>query len=464
MNQSTSYEIVICGAGIAGVSAAYNLGVIHGVKSILLVDPRPPLSLTSDKSTEAYRNWWPGPDNAMVAFMNRSIDLLESLALETNNLIHLNRRGYLYLTANPTNIPGMESAARSISAFGAGSLRLHHNLDSDPPYLPSPSDGFLDQPDGADLLLDPALIQAHYPYLSDQIVAALHVRRAGWFSGQQLGAYWLQCARAAGVQKYDGQVNGVELSGGRVSAVLLSHDSDPNDGLRIATPCFINAAGPLQKSVGELLGVNIPVFNELHLKLAFRDIRQVIDRRAPLLIWNDPQHLEWSADEREILAEDERSSWMLAEMPGGVHTRPEGGEDSPMALMLWDYHSGAVEPSWPIPADDQYPEAVARGLFPMLPGLRAYLNRMPRPQVDGGYYTKTVENRPLIGPIPVEGAYLIGALSGFGMMAASAAGELLAAHITGAALPEYAPSFSLNRYSDPAYNQLLKHWSDSGQL
>ena len=34
-----------------------------------------PLSLTSDKSTECYRNWWPGPGDAMVRLMNRSIDL-----------------------------------------------------------------------------------------------------------------------------------------------------------------------------------------------------------------------------------------------------------------------------------------------------------------------------------------------------------------------------------------------------
>jgi hypothetical protein len=28
----------------------------------VIVGERPPLSRTSDKSTECYRNWWPGPD------------------------------------------------------------------------------------------------------------------------------------------------------------------------------------------------------------------------------------------------------------------------------------------------------------------------------------------------------------------------------------------------------------------
>ena len=94
-------EIVICGAGIAGVAAAYYLAVKHGMRDVLLIEPGAPLALTSDKSTEAYRNWWPGPGNAMVAFMNRSIDLLEEIARATDNRIQLNRRGYVYATADP---------------------------------------------------------------------------------------------------------------------------------------------------------------------------------------------------------------------------------------------------------------------------------------------------------------------------------------------------------------------------
>jgi len=53
------------------------------------VDERPPLSLTSDKSTECYRNWWPGPGDDMVALMNRSIDLLEEEARESGNVFRL---------------------------------------------------------------------------------------------------------------------------------------------------------------------------------------------------------------------------------------------------------------------------------------------------------------------------------------------------------------------------------------
>jgi len=195
----SSAQVVICGAGIAGISVAHELARNHGMRRVVLVDERPPLTLTSDKSSEAYRNWWPGPDDAMIRLMNRSIDLLEDLARESNNRFLLNRRGYLWCTANP------------------------------------------------------------------------------------------------------------------------------------------------------------------------------------------------------IQAED-------------------------------------------------------------------YLDRLPKPYVDGGYYTKTRENRPLACPLPVEGAFVHGALSGFGLMASMGTAEVAAAHITGGALPDWAPAFDLARYDDPEYLARLEDWGDDGQL
>src|SRR5512147_2820072 len=179
MPDSTA-EIVICGAGIAGVAVAYHLAVKQGMRDVVLVEPGAPLSLTSDKSTEAYRNWWPGPGDAMVAFMNRSIDLLEEIARATNNRIQLNRRGYLYATADPARAALLRQAAEEAAALGGGPLRIHGTKDegrrtkdekqieaaepsssvfgrSSSGYSPAPAHGFENQPDGADLLLDPAL-------------------------------------------------------------------------------------------------------------------------------------------------------------------------------------------------------------------------------------------------------------------------------------------------------------------
>ncbi len=148
-----------------------------------------------------------------------------------------------------------------------------------------------------------------------------------------------------------------------------------------------------------------------------------------------------------------------------MHVRPEGAGDSPIILILWTYDLDPVEPKFP-PDFDQvvYPEVALRGLSRMIPGLKPYIGRMPKPYVDGGYYVKTQENRLLAGPLPVEGAYILGALSGYGLMASPAAGELLAAHVAGAQLPPYARWFDLARYMEDDYQRLLVTWGASGQL
>ncbi|MBC8505031.1 MAG: FAD-binding oxidoreductase [Anaerolineales bacterium] len=466
MNPSTN--VLICGAGIAGIATAYHLAVSHGIKDIVLVDERAPLSLTSDKSTECYRNWWPGPGDAMVSLMNRSIDIIEELAEESGNIFHLNRRGYLYLTADPEKIPAFEKAAGEPSALGAGPLRVYRSQADASDYTPAPSEGYKNLPTGADLILDSNLIRQYFPYLSENVVAALHARRAGWFSAQQLGMYMLDQARAYGVKLVNARVTGVNVAQGSVQSVQLS------DGSTISTPTFVNAAGPFVKEVGEMLGVDIPIFTELHLKVSYRDPLGVVPREAPLLIWTDTQTLPWSEEERQFLAEEKDTRWLLSEMPEGAHTRPEGGADSDIMLLLWEYkhqvgrtlevHPTSSKPVVPPPLDDMYPEIALRGMAALLPRFEEYFERMPQPMLDGGYYTKTKENRLLACPLPVKGAFLIGALSGYGLMSACGAAELLAAHITESDLPTYAPVFSLERYQDPEYLELLEDWSDEGQL
>jgi glycine/D-amino acid oxidase-like deaminating enzyme len=253
-------------------------------------------------------------------------------------------------------------------------------------------------------------------------------------------------------------VTGVDVKNGRVNGIRLS------SGERVDSPIFINAAGPYLKEVGKLLGVDLPIHTELHLKAAIKDLLGVIGREAPLLIWTDPQLLPWEEEERAALAEDDETRWLTELLPAGAHVRPEGSGESQNILMLWDYKTRIMDPAWPPQVDEQYPEVALRGLAAMLPRMQEYFNRMPRPQLDGGYYTRTRENRPLVGPLGVEGAYVTGAVSGYGIMSACGVGELLATHVIGTALPSYAKAFALSRYRDTGYAKDLETWSDTGQL
>jgi glycine/D-amino acid oxidase-like deaminating enzyme len=182
-----------------------------------------------------------------------------------------------------------------------------------------------------------------------------------------------------------------------------------------------------------------------------------------MIIWSDPQRLAWADDEREALSAEGRDD-LLGELPVFCHGRPEGGGDSPYLLGLWEYHGVVSEPVWPLPEDPLYPEVVLRGLTTMVPGLSVYRDRLPQSSVDGGYYTKTRENRPLIGPAGPIGFHLLAGFSGFGVMVAAGAADLLARHVAGAELPEYSDAFLLDRYDDPEYLSAISGPFSSGQL
>ena len=453
-------EIVICGAGLAGVAAAHALSVGHGRRDIVLIDERPPLSLTSNSSTECYRNWWPGPGDTMVQLMNRSIDLLEGIARATDNRIGLNRRGYLFATTDPARVDEFIQAANESAELGAGPARVHRGQANDPAYQPTPATGWEHQPTGADVIADRALIARHFPYLTDETVAVLHARRCGWLSAQALGHYLLEQAQANGVRVVQARLAGVELAGGKVQGVRLADSALTG----IATECLINAAGPGFKAVGAMLGLDLPVFCELHMRTTFAGAGVAALADAPLVIWMDPLPLHYAAAERAALEQTAAGRAMLQAFPAGVHMRPAGTSAEPYGLGLWTFDMAAREPVFPPPLDPEHGAITVRGLASVLPDLRALPGHETLLTVQGGYYTKTAENRPLIGPTPVPGAYLIGALSGFGVMGACAFGELLAAHVTGAALPPYAAALQLSRYADPDYQQLLGRWGSSGQL
>lgn len=457
MSLSTqSYDAVVCGAGIAGIAAAQALSTA-GLRRVLIVDPNSPLSMTSDKSTECYRNWWPGPGDAMVALTNRSIDLMEGHTRASDNRFLMNRRGYLFATAEHDRIEAFETQALEAQELGAGPLR---RISQAKEYEPAAPDGIESNLDGADLITDPSLIREHFPYLSSDTVAVLHARRCGSLSAQQLGMYLLEEARANGVELLSAAFSGVETAGGRISAVKVK--SGEADQI-IRTDTLVLATGPYLRSTSALLGCDLPVSVEKHIKISLADTRGVIPRSAPLIIWTDPATLSWTASEQEALAQSEETRYLLNTFPAGVHGRPIGAGDQ--VLMYWTYDCEPQDqPEFPLDWDEFLPEITLRGMAAMVPGLSAYFDPMPKPFVDGGYYTKTPDNRPLIGPLEVPGAYVCSAFSGFGIMTSCGAAELLAQHATGASLPGYASAFLPDRFQDPGYLEIFENANSSGQL
>ncbi|HTR79901.1 MAG TPA: FAD-binding oxidoreductase [Gemmatimonadaceae bacterium] len=445
----TNADVVIVGAGIAGVAAAYHLAVRHRVGRVVIVDEREPLTLTSDKGTAGYRNWWPGPDATMLRYMTRSIDLLEEIADESSNAIRLSRHGYLFVTGLDDGVERLRETARAVSAFGMGPLRTHPGGDG--PYVRAPAEGYRDRPIGADLLLGGEALRA-FPYLAPDVKGALHVRRAGWVNPVALGSWLLERALTAGARFVRDRVTSIVVDSGRALGVRTA------TGTTVHADRVVIAAGPMLAELGHMLGLELPVLHELHARVTLRDPLQTVDRGAPFLIWTDPMELPWTAEERTRLAAKPKTRRLLEPYPGGVHVRPVDGPYGDELYFVWTFHNEPAEFVWPPQFDGQHGEVVLRGAARMIPALHAYFGTGALGVVDGGYYCKTPENRPLIGPLPVDGAYVLGALSGVGVMGAHAGADLLAAHVTGGPLPEYARWFLPSRYEDSAYRALVRRW------
>jgi glycine/D-amino acid oxidase-like deaminating enzyme len=147
-----------------------------------------------------------------------------------------------------------------------------------------------------------------------------------------------------------------------------------------------------------------------------------------------------------------------------VHARPVDLTYGDELYLIWTYETDVRPYVWPPTFNARSADILIRGCARMIPAMEPYIGTTTG-VVDGGYYCKTPENRPLIGPLPVAGAFVIGALSGSGVMGAHAMGELLAQHVAGAALPDYAKWFLPSRYDDAKYRALVDQWGPLvGQL
>jgi len=455
------FDVAVIGAGIAGIATCHAL-LKAGAGSVALIESAAPLSLTSDKSTECYRNFWPDhPDACMANLVNHSIDRLEEFSLNTDNRFQMHQRGYLFATGSQPQIESMHARAKLNERYGGGPLRVHHSFGSvQNNYAQSPIVGIDQSLDGADLITDQQAIRQHFPYLTKDTAGVLHIRRCGVLSAQQLGMFLLEEARDIGAELITGEFVGMQTFGGELSAIdVLTADGT----IELAVDALVLASGPHLKATASLAGSDLPVVVERHVKITLPDALTVIPRETPLIIWNDPIDLCWTNEEREILEASDETRYLTETFPAGVHGRPVGAGNT--IFIYWTYDSEVMQmPSFPIEADHVYPEILLRGMARMVPGLSEYFDPMPQPYVDGGYYTKVADNRPLIGPLDVPGTFVSGAFSGYGIMASYAGAELVTAHMLGLKLPDYAAAFSATRFKDADYMAKLAGLSASGQI
>ncbi len=413
--------VAICGAGIAGVATAYYLVQHTRDTEVLLIDKNQPLSFTTSKSGENYRDYW--PEECMRQFISHSIALMKEL-----------REAY-----GDQSFQMVESGYNFISHIKQKSL------------FGSP----FDNPDSIVEVIDSQCIQKEFPYLDKEVKKVVRIKNAGKIDVYALGSLLLREAKKLGMVEVTGEIVSIEKKGSRFQLTLESQRIIGADKVVIATGPFING-------IAKMLGFRFPVHNTLQRKFTIPDPLKIIPETMPFTIYADPQYLDWSAAESDFFRSEKKYGWLLQEFPGGLHVKPDSGG----IKLGWAFQTGHVQPQWESPPMEFFPQVVLKGASRFIPALEEYENDIPSPLVEyAGYYTRTRENWPLIGPTPINNVYVIGALAGFGTMAACAAGKLCAAYaLNESGLPPYAPFFHPLRYQHTEIVNAMEKVISDGQL
>ncbi|HET6222711.1 MAG TPA: FAD-dependent oxidoreductase, partial [Dongiaceae bacterium] len=152
----TQVDIAVVGAGIVGIACAYYLALSERRPKVALIDPLAPMSLTSAASGENYRNWWPHP--VMTEFTDYSIDLMEAVATESDNRLHMTRRGYALATRQADPELLLRQLHEGYGPRGAATIRIH-KAGWPSTYAPAVSADWQTAPDGVDVIQDRSVIE-----------------------------------------------------------------------------------------------------------------------------------------------------------------------------------------------------------------------------------------------------------------------------------------------------------------
>ena len=258
-----SADVVIVGGAAIGSSVAFHLAADSGFSGRIVVVEKDPTYARSASALSAasIRQQYSSAANVRISlhgidFLRRIGDILEVDG--ERPAIDLHEGGYLYLATEA----------------GAPVLRDNHRVQT---------------AEGADiLLLDPAALQARFPWLATGDLACASFGRSGegWFDGWGLMQAFRRKARALGVAYVAGEVVGMEREGDRITAVRLA------DGSRIACGTVVNASGFHGRRVAAMAGVSIPVVPKKrfvftwHCRAALPDFPLLID---PSGAWARPE-------------------------------------------------------------------------------------------------------------------------------------------------------------------------------
>lgn len=367
-------DIVIIGAGISGASIAYHLAD-KGATNIHVIDKSYLTSGATGRCGAGVRQQWATKMNCLLA--KASIDFFEKAAeiLEYPGDLEFKQEGYLIVATTAAE-----------EAQFAKNVQLQNSLG-----IPS-----------RQLSKQEAL--AIVPHLNpDAFLSATFCQTDGHLSPFKMTEAYMLAAKKRGVRfSFFEEVVAIETDKGRIKAVVT-------DKHRYETSIVINAAGGYAAEIGQMAGIDIPVYSENHEILATEPVEKM---QGPMVI---------SFSKNIYCQQVPHGSFLMGRSDPTV----EKGHD---IKSTWTFLRAMAK--------------TATELLPVLGNLRVVRQW-------GGSYNMSPDRQPIIsGTEDLKGFYMACGFSGHGFMLAPVTGQLISELVLGEKPSYETEPLSLTRFKN----------------
>lgn len=388
-------HVAIVGAGVSGISTAWQLTRQFPDCQITLIDKRAPGTLCSNKGTEAFRTFWPGDSSAGIFTqqLQQSVRALIQFS-EHHGSMELQKRGYAFFSEHVEGSTTMREIIADQTSSGSGESEYK-------------------------FIQDASTIREWYPGFSGSIQSALVMHNCGWFRTREYLKSMLFEAMAG---RFTFVRNGVKTIDPNDKRVTLGLDDNTN----ISVDKVILCSGQESVSLLSQMGFALPISYESHSRAVFPDPQKLLCG-MPFSFFSDAFSLSFT--EQELRHNPALADFHGRILHGHFHAR-ENWIDAlgkPSLQALWTYDSvpeqKAVENIPP-----EYVSILLKGLQKLCPAYVLSSDELSKIQIHTGIYTKMPDNMPCIGTLIRDRVYINSALSGFGYMFSQQSSLLISQH------------------------------------
>lgn len=342
---------VIIGAGISGCSIAYNLAV-KGVKDIIVLDKSYLTSGSTGRCGAGIRQQWGTKMNCLLA--KASIEFFESAkeTLEYEGDIEFKQEGYLLVSSSEEEDEEFRKNVELQQSLGIPSRKITKE-------------------EAKEIV----------PHLNTDVInGAAFCKTDGHLNPFKMTDAYYQAAKRLGVKFYFyEEVKDIVVKDKKIEKVITTN-------LEIETRSVVNAAGGYAKEIGDMVGVNIPVYPENHEILVTEPVEKI---QGPMVM---------SFSKNIYCQQVPHGSFIMGRSDPDVE------------------HNHNTESSW------QFLDKMANTVCELLP----LIGNIRVVRQWGGSYTVSPDQQPIISDTKdLEGFYLACGFSGHGFMLGPMTGLLL---------------------------------------